>query len=138
MLVAKEKRPDGKSFRCRYDAPKTPFQRLLDEGILSPEAEKALRERRARCSGMELYRRVRKHLRKIRRLQQEHAAAKKASSRAEPACPALPLRGTPSGAAVLRRPRTASPNHPAQERAESVQYLANQKPPAYLQSVLSI
>ena len=35
MLVAKEKRPDGKGYRCRYDAPKTPFQRLLDEGILT-------------------------------------------------------------------------------------------------------
>jgi hypothetical protein len=139
MLLAKEKRADGKGFRCRYDAPKTPFQRLLDESILTPDQETALREYRNRLSGMELYRRVRKRLKKIRRLQQEYNAEKRTFARGAPACPALPLRGTPPGTAVQRRttPRLPPPT-PAQDKARSVQYLTNQNPPPFLKSVLSI
>ncbi|MBP5779923.1 MAG: hypothetical protein J6X34_01655, partial [Clostridia bacterium] len=59
MLVSKEKREDGKGFRCRYDTPRTPFQRLLEEKILPPEQEAALRKYRDGLSGMDLYRRVR-------------------------------------------------------------------------------
>lgn len=139
MLVAKEKRADGKGYRCRYDTPKTPFQRLLDEGSLTPEQETALREYRDRLSGMELYRRVRKRLQKIQRLQREYAAAKRIMAGGAPACPALPLRGTPSGTAVLRRATPGLPTPtPSQDRERSVQYLTNQKPPPFLKSVLSI
>ena len=139
MLVAKEKRPDGKGYRCRYDAPKTPFQRLLDEGILTPEQEAALWKYRNRLSGMELYRRVRKRLAKILRIQKKYEQAKRTQRGGVPACPALPLRGTPSGTAVPRRHAPAlPPTTPAQDKERSVRHLTNQKPPPFLQSVLSI
>ena len=57
--------------------------------------------------------------------------------------PALALRATPSGTAGLHREGTRHGinnqrmSH-AEERRLSVQYLANQKPPSYLQSVFSI
>lgn len=139
MLVAKEKRADGKGFRCRYDTPKTPFRRLLDEGVLTPEQETALWEYRNRLSGMELYRRVRKRLKKIRRIQRAYTAAKRNGAGDGPACPALPLRGTPSGTAVPRRATPGlPPAAPTQDKKGSVQYLTNQKPPPFLKSVLSI
>ena len=145
MLVSKEKREDGKGFRCRYDAPRTPFQRLLEDGVLTPEQEEALRKYRDGLSGMDLYRRIRKRLRKIRRLQEAYTTAKRKGTEAAPARPALPLRGTPSGPAVQRRtglrpqPHSSSPQPtPLQERTWSVQYLTNQQPPHYLKSVLTI
>ena len=75
MLVAKEKRPDGKGFRCRYDSPKTPFQRLLDEGVLSPGQCRRLEAYRAGLSGMEFHRRVLKRLKKIRHMQERYNRA---------------------------------------------------------------
>ena len=145
MLVSKEKRPGGKGYKCIYDKPRTPYQRVIDEHVLSPEQETALKAYRSRLSGMELYRRVLKRLRKIRRMQAAYAKAKHAGEDLSPfaARPALALRATPSGAAGLHREGTghAVNNRPlshAEERRLSVQYLANQKPPSYLQSVFSI
>ena len=145
MLVAKEKRPDGKGYRCKYDTPKTPFQRVLDEHVLTPEQEDSLKARKARLSGMELYRRALKRLRKIRRIQAAYTKAKHAGEDLSPfaAHPALALRATPSGTAGLHREgtRRATVNQRmpiAEARRLSVQYLANQKPPSYLQSVFSI
>ena len=145
MLVSKEKRPDGKGYKCRYDNPRTPYQRVLDEHVLTPEQESALKAYKARLSGMDLYRRVRKRLRKVWRIQAAYAKAKRAGEDLSPfaARPALALRATPSGTAGLRREgnRHAVNNRPmshAEERKLSVQYLANQKPPSYLQSVFSI
>ena len=145
MLVSKEKRPDGKGYRCRYDKPRTPYQRVLDEHVLAPEQETALKACRSRLSGMDLYRRVLKRLRKIRRIQTAYAKAKHAGEDLSPfaARPALALRASPSGTAGLHREGT---RHTvdiqrvslAEERRLSVQYLANQKPPSYLQSVFSI
>ncbi len=145
MLVSKEKRQDGKGYKCIYDKPKTPYQRVLDEHVLTPEQEAALRAHRARLSGMELYRRVLKRLRKIRRIQAAYDKAKHTGQDLSPfaARPALALRATPSGTAELRREGGGRPtgnhrtNH-AEERRSSVQYLANQKPPSYLQSVFPI
>ena len=54
MLVAKEKRQGGKGFRCVYDRPRTPCQRLLDEHVLTTSRESALKAYRAGLSGMEL------------------------------------------------------------------------------------
>ncbi len=145
MLISKEKRPDGKGYRCRYDRPRTPYQRALDEHVLTPEQEAALKAYRSRLSGMDLYRRVLKRLRKIRRVQAAYAKAKHAGEDLSPfaARPALALRATPSGTAGLHREGTRHTannerlSH-AKERRLSVQYLANQKPPSYLQSVFSI
>ena len=145
MLVSKEKRPDGKGYRCRYDKPRTPYQRVLDEHALTPEQETALKAYRARLSGMDLYRRVCKRLRKIRRIQAAYAKAKHAGGDLSPfaARPALALRATPSGTAGLHREGTRhfidnQRISRTEERRLSVQYLANQKPPSYLQSVFSI
>ena len=145
MLVSKEKRPDGKGNRCRYDRPRTPYQRVLDEHVLTPEQEAALKAYRARLSGMDLYRRVLKRLRRIRRIQAAYAKAKHAGEDLSPfaARPASALRAAPSGTAGLRREgarntaNSRSLSH-AEERRLSVQYLANQKPPSYLQGVFSI
>ena len=145
MLVSKEKRPDGKGYKCKYDKPRTPYQRVLDEHVLTPEHETALKAYRARLSGMDLYRRVCKRLRKIRRIQAAYDKAKHAGADLSPfaARPALALRATPSGTAGLHREGTQhAANNQRRSRAEerrlSVQYLANQKPPSYLQSVFSI
>ena len=145
MLVTKEKRPDGKGYRCKYDNPKTPYQRVLDEHVLTPEQESALKSYRARLSGMELYRKVRKRLRKIRRIQEAYNKAKHAGEDLSSfaAHPALALRATPSGTVGLHREgrdntTTNQRKTIAEERKLSVQYLANQKPPDYLQSVFSI
>ena len=145
MLVSREKRPDGKGYRCRYDKPRTPYQRVIDEHVLTPEQEAALKAHRARLSGMDLYRRVLKRLRKIRRIQAAYDKAKHAGEDLSPfaARPALALRATPPGTAGLHREgtlQTVNNQHinRAEERRLSVQYLANQKPPSYLQSVFSI
>ena len=145
MLVAKEKRPDGKGFRCRHDSPKTPFQRLLDEGVLSPGRRSRLEAYRAGLSGMELHRRVRKRLKKIRRMQEQYDRARRMGADLSPfaARPALALRATPSGSAGLCReggpaPGVGDRQNRVNERSLSVQYLANQKPPDYLRSVLPI
>ena len=145
MLVSKERRPDGKGCRCRYDRPRTPYQRVLDEHVPAPGQEAALKAYRDGLSGMELYRRVLRRLRKARRIQAAYDRARRAGEDLSPfaARPALALRATPPGPAGLRREgtcRTAGnrPMSHAEERRLSVQYLANQKPPSYLQSVLSI
>lgn len=145
MLVSKEKRPDGKGYKCKYDKPKTPYQRVLDEHVLTPEQESSLRAYRASLSGMDLYRRVLKRLRKIRRIQAAYAKAKHEGNDLSPfaARPALALRATPSGSAGLHREGTRHTTNNqrtshAEERRMSVQYLANQKAPTYLQSVFSI
>lgn len=145
MLVSKEKRPDGKGYKCRYDKPKTPYQRVLDEHVLTPEQEDSLRAYRAGLSGMDLYRRVLKRLRKIRRIQAAYAKAKHEGKGLSPfaARPSLALRATPSGTDGLHREgirhaaNSQRMSH-AEERKLSVQYLANQKAPSYLQSVFSI
>ena len=48
MLVSKEKRPDGKGYKCTYDKPRTPYQRVPDEHVLTPEQEAALKAHRSR------------------------------------------------------------------------------------------
>lgn len=77
MIVGKRKRNDEKGYACKYDTPRTPFQRILDEHALSPDRESALRAYRAGLIGMDLYRRVRRRLRKIRRMQEAYGRAKR-------------------------------------------------------------
>ena len=118
---------------------------MLDEHVLTPGQEAALKAYRSRLSGMELHRRVLKRLRKIRRIQAAYDKARHAGEDLSPfaARPALALRATPSGTAGLSREgmrhtvNNQRMSH-AEERRLSVQYLANQKPPSYLQGVFSI
>ncbi|MBP5511315.1 MAG: hypothetical protein J6Z49_10390, partial [Kiritimatiellae bacterium] len=96
---------NAKGYKCRYDKPRTPYQRVLDEHVLTPGQEAALKAYRARLGGMDLYRRVRKRLRKIRRIQAAYTKARHEGEDLSPfaARPALALRATPSGTAGLHR-----------------------------------
>jgi hypothetical protein len=145
MLVEKTKRNDGKGYKCKYDKPKTPYQRVLDDNVLTPEQKDSLKAYRSKLSGMDLYRRVRKRLRKIRRIQDAYTIDKHAGKDLSPfaARPALALCATPSGTAGLHREGThnSTTNQRitiTEKRRLSVQYLANQKTPSYLHSVFSI
>ena len=145
MLAEKTRRDYGKGYKCRYDKPKTPYQRVLDDNVLTPEQKDSLKAYKARLSGMDLCRRVRKRLRKIRRIQNVYTMNKYAGKDLSPfaARPALALRATPSGTAGLHREGThnSTANQRitiTEKRRLSVQHLANQKTPGYLHSVFSI
>ena len=69
MLVAKVKREDGKGFTCRYDKPQTPYARVLADPAVPKDTKDALRRRKERINGIELYHRILKRLRRIRRIQ---------------------------------------------------------------------
>ena len=69
MLVAKVKRKDGKGFTCRYDNPQTPYARVLADHTVPQDAKDALVRRKEKINGIELYHRILKRLRRIRRLQ---------------------------------------------------------------------
>ena len=124
---------------------KAPYPRVLDERVLTPKQETELKAYRNRLSGMDLHRRALKRLRKIQRIQPAYAKAKYAGKDLSifAARPALALCATPSGAAVLlredrHRPSTKQCITTKGKRIPSVQYLANQKPPNYLDRVFSI
>ena len=55
MLLSKEKRTDGKGRKCTYDKPRTPYQRVIEEHVLTSEQEAALKAHRPRLSEIELY-----------------------------------------------------------------------------------
>lgn len=69
MLVAKIKRKDGKGFACRYDKPQTPYARVLADPAVAQDVKDALRRSKAKINGIELYHRILKRLRRIRRIQ---------------------------------------------------------------------
>ena len=155
MLIGKTKRVDGKGFKCIYDTPGTPYQRVLDDPDVPEEAKDALRQKRARLTGIELAHRVKKKLARIKRMQERHSRAKVAHDEdilgslptkdlSGGAGPGSALRAAPSGAPRPRPSRKRTPkvnrdwNKYVQEKTLSVAYLANQKPPAYLSGVVSI
>ena len=146
MLVSKEKRPDGKGFSCRYDRPRTAYQRLLDEHVLSEEDARALARYRNSLHGIELRHRLVKRLKRILRRQAEYAAARKERSRVllESAAADSSLRDAPSGtsyACALQTggiPLVGRPLSKKKLRLKSTQYLTNRKPPSYLSGTLSI
>ena len=146
MLVAKAKREDGKGFSCRYDRPRTAYQRLLDEHVLSEEDARALARYRNSLHGIELRHRLVKRLKRILRRQAEYAAARKERSRVllESAAADSSLRDAPSGtscACALQTggiPLVGRPISKKKLRLKSTQYLTNRKPPSYLSGTLSI
>lgn len=125
MLIAKGKRGDGKGFACRYDAPKTPYQRVLESGTLSDAGIAALKNRREKLSGIQLRHRIVKRLRRIIRKQENYDRAKRERDK-----PYLEAAG---GIRLAQR----SPNRQS-TIVSGVQYLTNQKPPLYLSGALSI
>ena len=146
MLISKVKRDDGKGFTCKYDKPKTPYRRLLDEHVLSEEEERALMEYRASLHGIDLRHRLVKRLHRIIRRQEEYMAAKKQHDRIflESAAADSSLRDAPSGTSSDRalqmggidlRPKPLSKKH---QHLQSTQYLTNRKRPAHLSGTRSI
>ena len=155
MLVEKAKRTDGKGFKCVYDTPKTPYQRVLEEPSVPEDAKAALKLRRERLSGIDIAHRVKKKLARIKRIQEQYNRAKfshdsdvlnKVSGNDIPsgAGPDSALRAAPSGTSWPRPARKRKTegnkdwNKYFQEKKLSVAYLANQKPPVYLSGVVSI
>jgi hypothetical protein len=109
MLVAKEKRPDGKRYKCVYDRPRTPYQRLLEENVL-PEKDKAvLARRRKKLVGVELLYRIKKKLKRVKRLQEEYNTAKRRHDIGVlgGGGPGSALRAAPSGTPAAPRPPSA-------------------------------
>ena len=107
MLVSKTKRPDGKGWRCVYDAPKTPAQRALDSGRLTPENEKRLLDTLKNTNGVWLMELIRKRYSHLLALKRKLEKEKKSSNGCEGSSSASPLRGAPAGAAF------SSPSHPS-------------------------
>lgn len=104
MLIDKVKRKDEKGFSCKYDKPRTPYQRVLDEHILSQEEEEAtLTAYRNNLHPIELRHRLVKRLHRIIRKQEEYASAKRSHNKIflESALPDSSLRDAPSGTSDL-------------------------------------
>ena len=146
MLISKKKRSDGKGFRCIYDKPRTPFERVLEEGVLDERKRTELIARRNSLNGIELHHKVVKKLKRIKRLQEEYNRQKakgRISGMGVPP-PDSPLRGAPPGTSVRRPAHTRGSyiskdwNRYFQEKKLSTQFLANQKPPAFLAGTLPI
>ena len=77
MLISKGKREDGKGFVCRYDSPRTPYRRVMEEPTVSAEAKARLAAKRASLCALELRHRAKKLLRRICRRQDALSAAKR-------------------------------------------------------------
>lgn len=141
MLISKIKKPSGKGFATRYDAPKTPYMRVLEDPNVEESVKTALRKRKSEINGIALFHQLKKRLRRIRAKQEAYRA--KMSSEPELHLAALrrdsELRSAPTGtspATVVKiggiglRPKPLS----AKRRlTQSVQYLTNANPA--LQSV---
>ena len=106
MLLSKTKRPDGKGWRCVYDAPKTPAQRALESGRLTPEAEKRLLDTQKNTNGVWLMELIRKRYARLLALKRKLENEKKSSHGYAGSSSASPLRGAPAGTA------SSSPAHP--------------------------
>ena len=148
MIVAKIKKPDGKGYVRKYQegGPRTPYQRVLESGILSGPESEALKKRYESMNGIQLYQQIVRRLKRILRRQESWREQHRQSQRpfldarlADSALRAAPS-GTSASPGIQDRTIDIRPNRLStrQRKLQSVQYLANQKPPSYLQSVFSI
>ena len=123
MLVSKEKKRDGKGFVCKYDRPRTPYERVLEEPSVSEEEKSRLKAKKAGICALELRHRAMKLLKRICRRQDEFTK--------EVRCPppgagdgsaGAPLRGAPPSHVPCagRGQREKTPN-------STGQYLTNAK-----------
>lgn len=99
MLLEKTKRADGKGFICRYDSPKTPCERVLESGVLTPKQEEALRRKRASLNPVWLMELFVKRRAKLFRMQAESEKRRKRA--AVPAADSA-LRAAPPGTSASR------------------------------------
>ena len=143
MIVAKIKKPDGKGYVRKYQegGPRTPYQRVLESGILGESESGALKKRYESMNGIQLYQQIVRRLKRILRRQEswreQHRQSQRLLQEARLADSAL--RAAPSGAsaspglldgAVDLRPR---PLGTRQRKLRSVQQLTNQKNKRQLQ-----
>lgn len=137
MIVSKEKRADGKGFVRRHQegGPRTPYQRVIESGVLDREREAALRGWYGSLNGVRLYQDVVRRLKRILRRQDEWRTRMRRRNGIvrEAGVEASALRAAPPGTAPdLRLPDGAvdlCPKAPGAEarKARSVQQLTNQK-----------
>ena len=110
MLLEKTKRPDGKGYICRYDSPKTPYERVLESGVLTQKQEEALRRKRASLNPVWLMELFLKRRAKLFRMQA--ASEKRRKSAVLPAADSA-LRAAPSGTSAGREDGGAATATPA-------------------------
>ena len=125
MLVSKVKKEDGKGFVCRYDSPKTPYQRVMEEPTVSDEEKARLTARKAGLCALELRHRAMKLLKRICRRQDELSAARR--------CPHTAA-GDGSSVASLRSATSSHVlcsrmGHRATDAQNAGQQLTNEKTP---------
>lgn len=143
MLISREKRLDGKGWKKVYDQPKTPFMRLLEERVLTPEQEKALIQKRESLNGLALYQKLIRRLHRIRRKQEVHKENQRAFAKilgkesvADSALRAAPS-GTSDDALLANAAMTLPPSKSRTKlRQKSVKYLTNQKTRRLQKSVI--
>jgi len=133
MLVSKIKKPSGKGFATRYDTPKTPYQRVLDDPDVADDVKDGLRKRKSEINGIELFHRLRKRLRRIRGKQEAYRA--KVNDPGNGYLSALrrdsALRAAPSGSSLATGVEIggvdllAKPPSQRSRLMKSVQYLTN-------------
>ena len=137
MLVSKTKKPDGKGFVRRYQSggPRTPYQRVLESGILDESGAKALKDRYGRLNGVQLYQQIVRRLKRILRRQENWRKQQRQTQKLilEARLADSALRAAPSGTSaspglqdgtVDLRPKRLSVR---QRKRQSVQYLTNRK-----------
>ena len=137
---------DGKGYACRYDAPRTPYERLLSEKVLPTDEENALKAYRSKLHPIELRHRLEKRLQRIMRRQEAYSTAKKEHDKMflERALPDSALRAAPSGSSVRDTLQVGGvslkpkPISQRKKRLLGTQQLKNRKAPAYLSGTHSI
>lgn len=143
MIIAKTKKPDGKGYIRKYqpDGPRTPYQRVLESGVLDEDSAKALKARYEKLNGIQLYQQVVRRLKRILRRQDEWRLKQRQTQKLilEARLADSALRAAPSGpsaspglkdGAIDLRPNRRSTR---QRKLQSVQYLTNQKTNSRLQ-----
>ena len=148
MIVAKTKRADGKGFIRRYQegGPRTPYQRVMESGVLDEAAAAALKARYESLNGVQLYQSIVRRLGRIVRRQEKWRAEMRQSGESvqEARLAASALRAAPSGTAdspglldgiIDLRPKPISRR---KRKEKSVKYLTNQKLRRQTSGALSI
>lgn len=143
MIIAKTRKPDGKGYIRKYQpgGPRTPYQRVLESGVLDEDSAKALKARYEKLNGIQLCQQVVRRLKRILRRQDEWRLKQRQTQKLilEARLADSALRAAPSGpsaspglkdGAIDLRPNRRSTR---QRKLQSVQYLTNQKTNSRLQ-----
>ena len=137
MIVSKTKKADGKGYVRKYQdgGPRTPYQRVLESGVLTEAEAEALTERYRRLNGIQLYQQAVRRLKRILRRQEAWRDRQRDMQRLllDARLAASALRAAPSGTSAppgiqdggidLRPSRLSS----RRRKLQGVQYLTNKK-----------